>query len=229
MLLELMDAGSLGRLLRHRDGRGGLPEPALAEVAARCLAGLAHLHYSYGVAHLDLKPDNLLANGRGHVRISDFSVSRIFSRNPGERLRVSVGIGSTAYMSPERFAPNARAGPRGACAADVWSLGVTVLELFSGRCPILPAAHGTSWELLKEAICYGEPPSAPESASASPSLRGFVAACLKKDPKRRATVAQLLAHPFVADRDVESSRCALREIIMETMHEQGQRGTPPTS
>ena len=141
MLLELMDAGSLGRLLRHRDG---LPESALAEVAARCLAGLAHLHYTCGVAHLDLKPDNLLADSGGNVRIGDFSVSRIFSRIPGERLRVSVGVGSTAYMSPERFAPNARAGPRGARAADVWSLGVTVLELFSGRCPILPAAQRTS-------------------------------------------------------------------------------------
>jgi mitogen-activated protein kinase kinase len=161
-----MDAGSLGRVLRQRD-RVGIPEPALAEVAARCLAGLAHLHYSCGVAHLDVKPDNLLADGRGNVRIGDFSVSRIFSRIPGERLQVSVGVGSTAYMSPERFAPNARAGPRGACAADVWSLGITVLELLSGRCPILPAA---SWEMLKEAICYGEPPSVPESASAS--LRG---------------------------------------------------------
>jgi mitogen-activated protein kinase kinase len=135
MLLELMDAGSLGRVLRQRD-RVGIPEPALAEVAARCLAGLAHLHYSCGVAHLDVKPDNLLADGRGNVRISDFSVSTIFSRIPGERLQVSVGVGSTPYMSPERFAPNARAGPRGACAADVWSLGITVLELFSGRCPI---------------------------------------------------------------------------------------------
>ncbi|KAM0833076.1 hypothetical protein ACQ4PT_064488 [Festuca glaucescens] len=222
MLLELMDAGSLGRVLRHRD-HDGLPEPALAEVVARCLAGLAHLHYSCRVTHLDLKPDNLLADGRGNVRIGDFSVSRILSRVPGDRLRVSVGVGSTAYMSPERFAPNARAGPRGACAADVWSLGITVLELFSGRCPILPAAQKTSWEMLKEAICCGEPPSVPEIATASASLRGLVDACLQKDPKRRATVAQLLAHPFVAGRDVESSRRSLREIIVETMNEQGPR------
>ncbi|KAM0868665.1 hypothetical protein ACQ4PT_041168 [Festuca glaucescens] len=222
MLLELMDAGSLGRVLRHRD-HDGLPEPALAEVAARCLAGLAHLHYSCRVAHLDLKPDNLLADGRGNVRIGDFSVSRILSRVPGDRLRVSVAVGSTAYLSPERFAPNARAGPRGACAADVWSLGVTVLELFSGRCPILPAAQRTSWEMLKEAICCGEPPSVQEIATASASLRGFVDACLQKDPKRRATVAQLLAHPFVAGRDVESSRRSLREIIVETMYKQGAK------
>ncbi|KQK08669.1 hypothetical protein BRADI_2g43140v3 [Brachypodium distachyon] len=213
MLLELMDAGSLGRVLLARR-RAGLPEPALAEVASRCLAGLAHLH-SRGVAHLDFKPDNLLANSRGDVKIGDFSESRIFSRTPGERLEVSIAVGSTAYMSPERFAPDARAGPRGACAADVWGLGVTVLELFSGRRPILPDVQRPSWGMLMEAICHGEPPVVPESASSS--LRGFVTACLQKDPRRRGTVAQLLAHPFVARRDAGASRRALREIILETM------------
>ncbi|KAF6991883.1 hypothetical protein CFC21_008932 [Triticum aestivum] len=120
-------------------------------------------------------------------------------------------------MSPERFAPNAQAGPRGACAADVWSLGVTVLELFLGHRPVLPAERTPSWKMLKEAICYGEPPAVPESAAASAELRGFVAACVQKDPRRRATVPQLLAHPFVARRNVEASRRALREIIVETM------------
>ncbi|KAF0898592.1 hypothetical protein E2562_008177 [Oryza meyeriana var. granulata] len=215
MLLELMDAGSLGRVLCRRGGRG-LPECALSEVAARCLAGLAHLH-SRGVAHLDLKPDNLLASARGDVKIGDFSVSRIFLGGAGERRRVSVSVGSTAYLSPERFEPNAHAGPGGACAADVWALGVTVLELFLGRCPILPAGERSSWNRLMEAICYGEAPSLPASVAASAELRGFVASCLHKDPRRRATVAQLLAHPFVARRDGEACRRELRVIIVETM------------
>ncbi|CAM0946302.1 unnamed protein product [Alopecurus aequalis] len=214
-LLELMDAGSLDGVLRRR-GRG-LPESALAEVAARCVAGLSHLH-SRGVAHLDLKPGNLLANARGDTKIGDFSVSRVFSPGGGtERSRVPIAVGTTAYMSPERFAPNAQAGPRGACAADVWSLGLTVLELFLGHRPVLPADERPSWKMLKEAICQGEPPSVPENEASSAELRGFVAACLQKEPRKRATVAQLLAHPFVARRDVQASRRALREIIMETM------------
>ena len=163
-LLELMDAGSLDGVLLRRRGQG-LPEPALAEVAARCAAGLAHLH-SRGLAHLDLKPGNLLANARGDVKIADFSVSRVFS--PGaERSRVSIAVGTTAYMSPERFAPNAQTGPRGACAADVWSLGLTVLELFLGHRPVLPTEERPSWKMLKEAICQGEPPSVPENAASS--------------------------------------------------------------
>ncbi|CAO2208638.1 unnamed protein product [Urochloa humidicola] len=124
------------------------------------------------------------------------------------------------YLSPERFEPDARAGPRGAAAADVWGLGVTVLELFLGRNPFLaPGGATPPFEELRQAICDGDPPSPPESAAASPELRGFLAACLQKDPRRRATVAQLLAHPFVARRSVEESRRALRELIVETLQE----------
>ncbi|KAG2589983.1 mitogen-activated protein kinase kinase 9-like [Panicum virgatum] len=214
-VLELMDAGTLGDVLGRRGGRG-VPERALAEVAARCLQGLAHVH-SRGVAHLDLRPDNLLANSRGDVKIGDFSVSRILYGRAGERRRVSVAVGSPMYLSPERFEPDAHAGPSGAIAADVWGLGITVLELFLGRRPFLAPGVRPSFEMLRQAICDGEPLSALGSAAASPELRGFVAACLHKDPRRRATVAQLLAHPFVARRHVDESRRALRELIAETL------------
>ena len=86
-VLEYMDAGSLGRLLllRRRRGLGGIPEAVLAEVAAQCVVALAQLH-SRGVAHLDVKPDNLLANTRGEIKISDFNLSRILYGSSGERL-----------------------------------------------------------------------------------------------------------------------------------------------
>ncbi|RLM93546.1 hypothetical protein C2845_PM08G18530 [Panicum miliaceum] len=216
-VLELMDAGTLGGVLGRRGGRG-VPERALAEVAARCLQGLAHVH-SRGVAHLDLRPDNLLANSRGDVKIGDFSVSRVLYGRAGERRRVSVAVGLPMYLSPERFEPDAHAGPRGAIAADVWGFGVTVLELFLGRRPFLAPGVRPSFEKLRQAICDGEPLSALGSAAASRELRGFLDACLQKDPRRRATVAQLLAHPFVARRHVDESRRALRELIAETLEE----------
>lgn len=217
-VLEFMDAGTLGDLLGRRGGRG-IPECALAEVAARCLQGLAHVH-SRGVAHLDLRPDNLLVNSRGDIKIGDFSVSRILHGRADERRKVSISVGSPMYLSPERFEPDAHAGPRGAIAADVWAFGVTVLELFLGRCPFLPPdGVRPSYVKLRQAICDGEPPSPADYAcvAASPELRGFVAACLQKDPRRRATVAQLLAHPIVAQRHVEESRRALRQLIVDTL------------
>ncbi|KAL6909454.1 hypothetical protein ACP4OV_001735 [Aristida adscensionis] len=62
------------------------------------------------------------------------------------------------------------------------------------------------------AICFGEPPALSETA-ASPELRGFVSACLQKECSKRASVAELLAHPFVAGRDVAASACALQKMV----------------
>ena len=64
------------------------------------------------------------------------------------------------------------------------------------------------------AIYFGEPPVLPDGV-ASPELRSFIAACLQKDYCRRVSVAELLAHPFVAGRDVLASRCALQEMVAE--------------
>jgi serine/threonine protein kinase len=114
-------------------------------------------------------------------------------------------------MSPERF-DTERHGHADPCAADVWSLGVTILELLMGRYPLLPAGQKPSWAALMCAICFGELPSLSDGA-ASPELRAFVAACLQKDYTKRASVAQLLAHPFVARRDVADSKDALRRLV----------------
>ncbi|XP_039797649.1 mitogen-activated protein kinase kinase 9-like [Panicum virgatum] len=207
-------AGNFSLVLCRR--RGGVPEPALAEAAAHCVVGLAQLH-SRGVAHLDVKPDNFLASSRGEIKISDFNTSRILYGGAGERLQVPITAGTRAYFSPERFAPRARAGPHGAMAADVWGLGVTVLELFLGRFAVVPDVDKASAAELELAICHGEPLRVPEEAEASPELRGFVAACLQWEPARRATVPQLLGHPFLTRRDVEASRRALRDLIVQTL------------
>ncbi|PWZ34296.1 Mitogen-activated protein kinase kinase 2 [Zea mays] len=208
LVLEYMDAGSLGSLLRRRR-RGGLriPEAAVAEVAMQCVQGLLQLHYR-GVAHLDVKPDNILANSRGEIKLSDFNISRVVGS--GE---VPITGGTKKYFSPERFAPKARAGPIGAMKADVWGLGVTVLELFMGRLSLVPGVKNPSAEELKQAICDGETPSVPEDTEASAELRAFLAACLEKNPARRPFPVELLEHPFLARRDVEASRRALLEIL----------------
>ncbi|CAN6199272.1 unnamed protein product [Urochloa humidicola] len=214
-VLEFMDAGSLGRVLCRRWGRGGfgIPEPALAEAAAQCSVGLAQLH-ARGVAHLDVKPDNFLASSRGEIKIGDFNTSRILYGGGERPLAVPITAGTPRYFSPERFVPGARAGPHDAMAADVWGLGVTILELFLGRSVVSPKLSNVALEL---AICHGGPLRVPEEQEASAELREFVAACLHREPARRATVAQLLVHPFLARRDVQASRRALRELIVESV------------
>ncbi|CAL5074727.1 unnamed protein product [Urochloa decumbens] len=216
-VLEFMDAGCLGRVLTRRQGMGmgGIPEPALVEAAAQCVIGLAQLH-SRGVAHLDVKPDNFLANCRGEIKIGDFNTARIlYGGAGGERpLAVPITAGTRCYFSPERFAPGARAGPHGAMAADVWGLGITVLELFLGRFIYSPELSDVGLEL---AIRHSGPLRVPEEAEASAELREFMAACLQREPAQRATVLQLLVHPFITRRDVKASRRALQELIVESL------------
>ncbi|RCV41217.1 hypothetical protein SETIT_9G117700v2 [Setaria italica] len=207
LLLELADGGSLDSVSGRR---GAFPEAALAEVAGQALSGLAYLH-ARRVVHLDIKPANLLATTAGEVKVADFGIARVLPR-AGDHCTSYAG--TAAYMSPERFDPEAHGGHYDPCAADVWSLGVTVLELLVGRYPLLPAGQQPNWAALMCAICFGERPALPDGA-ASPELRSFVAACLQKDYRKRASVAELLAHPFVAGRDVTRSRRALRELVAE--------------
>ncbi|XP_066329028.1 mitogen-activated protein kinase kinase 9-like [Miscanthus floridulus] len=207
LLLELADGGSLDAV---RTRRGAFAEAALAEVAAQALSGLAYLH-ARRIVHLDIKPANLLATTAGEIKVADFGIARVLPR-AGDHCTSYVG--TAAYMSPERFDPEAHGGHYDPCAADVWSLGVTVLELLMGRYPLLPAEQQPNWAALMCAICFGEPPVLPDGV-ASPELRSFIAACLQKDYCRRASVAELLAHPFVAGRDVLASRCALQGLVAE--------------
>jgi serine/threonine protein kinase len=204
LLLELVDGGSLDAVVARR---GAFPDLALAEVAAQALAGLAHLH-ARRVVHRDVKPANFLVSAAGEVKIADFGIAKVLSR-AGDHCAAYEG--TAAYMSPERF-DTERRGHADPCAADVWSLGVTILELLMGRYPLLPAGQKPSWAALMCAICFGELPSLTDVA-ASPELRAFVAACLQKDYTKRASVAQLLAHPFVAGRDVAASKDALRRLV----------------
>ncbi|KAF8674408.1 hypothetical protein HU200_048241 [Digitaria exilis] len=214
LLLELADAGSLDSVMtrRHRASEGAFffPEAALAEVAAQALSGLAYLH-ARRIVHLDIKPANLLVTTAGEVKVADFGIAKVLSR-AGDHC--SSYVGTAAYMSPERFDPEAHGGHYDPCAADVWGLGVTVLELLVGRYPLLPAGQQPNWAALMCAICFGETPAIPDGA-ASPELRSFVAACLQKDCSKRASVAELLAHPFVAGRDATRSRRALRELVAD--------------
>lgn len=209
LLLELADGGSLDALL---DRRGAFPEAAIAEVAAQALSGLAHLH-ARRVVHRDVKPANLLVNAAGEViKIADFGIAKVLPSRSGDGDHCCAAYeGTAAYMSPERF-DTERHGDADPCAADVWGLGVTVLELLMGRYPLLPAGQKPTWAALMCAICFGELPALPDGV-ASPEFREFVAACLNKDYTKRASVAQLLAHPFIAGRDVAASKDALRRLV----------------
>ncbi|KAG6512415.1 mitogen-activated protein kinase kinase 9-like [Zingiber officinale] len=151
LLLENMDRGSTDALLRRR-GRRPFPELALAAVARQALLSLPELH-SRQIVHRDIKPANLLVNSAGEVKIADFGVSKVLLRSLDP---CDSYVGTCAYMSPERLDSVTYGADYDSYAADVWSLGLAVLELHQGHFPLLPEGVPPDWAALMVAICLGE-------------------------------------------------------------------------
>lgn len=191
ILMEFMESGTLQTQLKSH---GTFSESKLADVARQILNGVNYLH-AQKIAHRDIKPANILVNGDGRVKISDFGVSKMVSKNFGA---CNSYVGTCAYMSPERFDPGTYGDDGGnydGYAGDIWGVGVTLMELYMGHYPFLPPGRRPDWATLMCAICFGDPPRLPEGVS--DGFRSFVECCMQKDSKKRWTAAQLLAHPFV--------------------------------
>ncbi|XP_058727339.1 mitogen-activated protein kinase kinase 9 [Vicia villosa] len=194
ILMELMDSGSLETALKTN---GTFSEPKLASVAREVLNGLSYLH-ARNIAHRDIKPSNILVNNKNEVKIADFGVGKIMGRTLEA---CNSYVGTCAYMSPERFDPEVYGGNYNGFSADIWSLGLTLFELYVGHFPFLQSGQRPDWAMLMCAICFSDPPSLPDSAS--PEFRDFVECCLKKESGERWTAAQLLTHPFLC-KDMDS-------------------------
>lgn len=189
ILMEYMDSGTLDTLLNKN---GTFSEPKLAHIASQILKGLSYLH-GHKIIHRDIKPSNLLVNNNNmQVKIADFGVSKIMCRSLDA---CNSYVGTCAYMSPERFDPDAYGGNYNGYAGDIWSLGLTLLELYLGHFPFLQPGQRPDWATLMCAICFGDPPSLPDGAS--PEFRSFIECCLQKEFSKRWTASQLLTHPFL--------------------------------
>ncbi|XP_061352751.1 mitogen-activated protein kinase kinase 9-like [Gastrolobium bilobum] len=188
IVMEYMDLGTLDTLLKNN---GTFSEPQLATVARQVLSGLSYLH-AHKIIHRDIKPSNLLVKGNMEVKIGDFGVSKVMCRTLDA---CNSYVGTCAYMSPERFDPDSYGGNYNGYAGDIWSLGLTLFELYVGHFPFLPMGQRPDWATLMCAICFGDPPTLPDGASSE--FRSFIECCLKKESSDRSTASQLLSHPFL--------------------------------
>ncbi|KAJ4710102.1 Mitogen-activated protein kinase [Melia azedarach] len=189
ILMEYMDEGTLDT---YRKSHGRLSEDVVAHISRQVLKGFVYM-CSKNIVHRDIKPSNLLINEKMEVKVADFGVSKIMGRGLN---RCSTSIGTCAYMSPERFDTEGY-GDYDGYAADVWSFGVTMMELYMGYCPFLSPEEKPDWPTLMLAICFGEPPSLPDCSSEK--FKDFINCCLQKDSSKRWTASQLLLHPFIVE------------------------------
>ncbi|KAL2324772.1 hypothetical protein Fmac_023830 [Flemingia macrophylla] len=149
----------------------------------KILSGLKYLH-DRNVVHRDIKCANILVDANGSVKLADFGLAKATKLND-----VKSSKGSPYWMAPEVV--NLRNRGYG-LAADIWSLGCTVLEMLT-RQP--PYSHLEGMQALFR-IGRGQPPPVPESLSTD--ARDFIHKCLQVNPNKRPAAAQLLDHSFTA-------------------------------
>jgi hypothetical protein len=176
--MEYIDGEDLASLLR-RIGR--LPSGKAVEIAKQLCAGLAAAH-DEGVLHRDLKPANIMIDGRGKTRITDFGLAGLAEDFHGHEVRA----GTPAYMAPEQLAGN-----EVTTKSDIYSLGLLLYEIFTGRKAFEAA---TLEELIKLRESSTPPSLSSYVKEVDPLVERIILRCLEREPRDRpATVAQISA------------------------------------
>ncbi len=174
--MEYVDGEDLASLLR-RIGR--LPQDKALDIARQLCAGLAAAH-AKGVLHRDLKPANIMLDGRGQVVMTDFGLAGLTDQIQGADIR----SGTPAYMAPEQLA-----GKEVTAQSDLYSLGLVLYEVFTGK-------RAFTAEALAELVRGGtSTPSKPSSVvkDLDPAIERVILRCLEAEPRNRPKSALSVA------------------------------------
>eukprot|EP01126_Amoeba_proteus_P062578 TRINITY_DN8525_c0_g1_i7.p1 TRINITY_DN8525_c0_g1~~TRINITY_DN8525_c0_g1_i7.p1 ORF type:complete len:754 (-),score=172.21 TRINITY_DN8525_c0_g1_i7:239-2260(-) len=175
IVMEFCDGGSVSDILEKT--KKNLSEECISVISYQTLLGLEYLHGKLKI-HRDIKAANLLLTSAGEVKIADFGTSAEGS------VRTTV-VGSFMWMAPETI--DARGHD---CKADIWSLGITLIEMAQQFPPYWHLK--TQPRLVAQAILQGNPPTLQSPSDWSPEFVQTVSVCLQKDPTRRPTATMLL-------------------------------------
>lgn len=196
MCMELMDVGSLDMVSRVF---GPVRVDVLGKIAEATLGGLTYLYVTHHIMHRDIKPSNILVNSRGNIKLCDFGVS-------GELINsiADTFVGTSTYMAPERIQ-----GERYTVKSDVWSFGLTIMELAIGKFPFAASEQLSDAESapagildLLQQIVHEPAPTLPKSDAFPEILDKMIQKCLFKNPDERPTPQQL----FEEDHFVQAAK-----------------------
>ncbi|KAK8383963.1 hypothetical protein O3P69_016010 [Scylla paramamosain] len=205
IVMEYCGAGSVSDIMRLR--KKTLTEEEIATVVYDTLRGLEYLHLRRKI-HRDIKAGNILLNTQGHAKLADFGVAGQLSDTMAKRNTV---IGTPFWMAPEVIQEIGYD-----CVADIWSLGITALEMAEGK-PPYGDIHPMRAIFM---IPTKPPPSFREPDQWQPEFIDFVSRCLVKNPEERATATELLQHPFIRGAQPSSILRTMLEEAMEIRESQ---------
>ena len=162
----------------------------LGKITEAILGGLVYLYESHRIMHRDIKPSNVLVNSRGQIKLCDFGVATETVNSVANTF-----VGTSTYMAPERIQGGAYT-----VKSDVWSVGLTVMELAIGRFPF-DSSEATAGDRanagpmgildLLQTIVHEPAPTLPRSEAFPKILHDFIAKCLLKNSDERPTPREL--------------------------------------
>lgn len=182
IVMEYCGGGSVSDIMRLR--KKTLTEEEIATILCDTLKGLEYLHQRRKI-HRDIKAGNILLNSEGHAKLADFGVAGQLTDTMAKRNTV---IGTPFWMAPEVIQEIGYD-----CVADIWSLGITALEMAEGK-PPYGDIHPMRAIFM---IPTKPPPSFRDPDRWSSEFIDFVSRCLVKNPDERATASELLQNSFI--------------------------------
>ncbi|EME32826.1 Serine/threonine-protein kinase pakA [Galdieria sulphuraria] len=185
LVMELLEGGSLTDIIYFlMEHKCYLEEKQIAFICQEVLKGLEGIHALRRI-HRDVKSDNVLTDFNGHMKLADFGYCAQISN---EKLKRTTVVGTPYWMAPELI----RGKPYD-FKVDVWSLGILALECAEGEPPLL---HETPLRAMFLITTRG-PPGLKNPENWSCLFRDFLQKCLIIDPSKRASIKELLLHPFL--------------------------------
>ncbi|KAK7002889.1 Dual specificity mitogen-activated protein kinase kinase 4 [Biomphalaria glabrata] len=212
--MELMDI-SLDKFYKfvYSELHEFIPEDILGKITVATVKALNYLKEKLKIIHRDVKPSNILLDRKGNIKLCDFGISGHLV----DSIAKSRDAGCRPYMAPERIDP--KASSRGYdVRSDVWSLGITLMELATGKFPY-PKWQSVFDQLQQ--VVQGSAPRLPSDSTFSVECINFINTCLTKEDKQRPKYNKLLEDPFIkryeeVEIDVASYVCRIHDLILQS-------------
>uniref|UniRef100_A0A8R1DJ70 mitogen-activated protein kinase kinase n=2 Tax=Caenorhabditis japonica TaxID=281687 RepID=A0A8R1DJ70_CAEJA len=206
MCMELMDL-SLDKLymISHDIEKVAIPEQVLGAVAVATIKALEHLKTTHHIIHRDIKPSNILLHRNGCVKLCDFGICGYLQNSVAQ----SVDVGCRPYMAPERLAPNSDGYD---IKSEVWSLGITMVEVANGKYPYKGFSDAPILEQVRMVV-YGDPPILNSDHGISMQMKAFVGQCTIKDRYMRASFEDLKKTNIYKDYSRDDHKVVVGEFV----------------